>query len=101
MNKFFTLTAGMAIAFSLQAQKEQYNANGSFYKQCINHWESRPLSELVAEYKVKHANDAPKKITPRLAGDAMAHERIGNKPFKADPGISTVDGARQTENGTI
>ncbi len=98
MNKLLTLSAGIAIAISVNAQ-DKYFPDGSFYKQCTKHWESRPLSDLVAEYNAKHANDKPVKVTPRPAPDAMSHERQNN--WKADASISTEDGARQTEMGTI
>ncbi len=101
MNKLLTLSAGLAVVLSVHAQTVQYNANGSYYMQCKAHWESKPLLELIKERDAKRAKaELPGKITPKPAGDADAMDMHKNTWVK-DPSISTIDGARQTEMGTV
>ena len=100
MKKLLTLSAGITFALAMQAQEVQFNADGSFYKSCISHWESKPLLELIKERDAKRAKEGYKAIvTPRPAGDASAHET--HRTWTPDPNASTVDGALQSFDGNI
>jgi hypothetical protein len=97
MKKIITFSAVSVIAFSLSAQKEIHNPNGSMYKECYWVKSTKPLRDIIAERKAKGLANLVTLPHPAPDGDAgLAFAKKAHHPGIDNP---PPDGARQSAPG--